>query len=323
MAYFFFPHLHFPASSVVLSERPRALGSRRSTQFRAANGRFAPRPQTLEVFDYFFDLPLEIRFQIYEYLLLTEGVLYPRAFNPGRVRTKRQPQSSYELEVCARIFRTGRHVQGQIRNTAPFKQPDVDIALLQTCKRMWVEASGIFYGKNTFALVIIPYTRKVDHLIEWDAGSNLSALRPSTWNMVRHLHIVTMGEPVGVSWAPNWNAVTNYDQTYAAVSRKNMDLILDVTRQAQTMQLSTLKLEYVYQAFLLNRHGLPKRLRYKYREADEREMLFVYGLMKVSKEVTLINWSFQYLVYFSWVMYREHLAIGRTPPAVKTQCFEG
>jgi len=75
----------------------------------------------------FFDkLPLEIRLLVYRELLPSEKTIVGLSMMVGKERLKRKMQSNYD----------------------PI--PDIDAAILRTCRKPYNEAIGTLYGENIF-----------------------------------------------------------------------------------------------------------------------------------------------------------------------------
>jgi hypothetical protein len=75
----------------------------------------------------FFDkLPLEIRLLVYRELLVSEKTIVGLSMMVGKERLKRRMQSNYD----------------------PI--PDIDAAILRTCRKAYNEAIDTLYGENLF-----------------------------------------------------------------------------------------------------------------------------------------------------------------------------
>ncbi len=75
---------------------------------------------------FFVKLPLELRLLVYRELLVSEKTIVGLSMMVGKERLKRKMQSKYD----------------------PI--PDIDAAILRTCRKAYNEAIGTLYGENIF-----------------------------------------------------------------------------------------------------------------------------------------------------------------------------
>lgn len=108
-----------------------------------------------------FKLPLEVRFMIYEMLLIQEGGMFIPSDIFARRNYGRTGSIPYECIYCGLTFLSVdgcmRHVvKHDVHPCWAYNQlswrllPEVSISLLQTCRLIRLEASPILYSRNSF-----------------------------------------------------------------------------------------------------------------------------------------------------------------------------